>query len=72
MFPFFVDTTNIPALNPAAEGEQDTRVKKLSRSNIDKSEVVGIVFQASRGVLFSWWSSSIWCRVGLKFDTHSL
>jgi hypothetical protein len=53
MFPFFVDTTNIPALNPAAEGEQDTRVKKLSRSNIDKSEVVGIVFQASRGVLFS-------------------
>jgi hypothetical protein len=27
MFPFLVATTNIAALNPAAEGEQSTRVK---------------------------------------------
>jgi hypothetical protein len=51
MFPFLIDTTNIPAFNPAAEGARETRVNKLSRNNIYKSQVVGIVFQASRGVL---------------------
>jgi len=53
MLPFLVDTPNIPAFNPAAEGEQGSRVKKLSRSNDYKSQVVGVVFQASRGVMFS-------------------
>jgi len=51
MFPFLVDTTNITAFNPAAEREQGTRVKKLSRSNLYKAEIVGTAFQASRGVL---------------------
>jgi len=51
MFPFLVDTTNIPAFNPAAEGAQGTRVNKLSCNNIYKSQAVGIVFQASRGLL---------------------
>jgi hypothetical protein len=49
MFPFLVDSTNIPAFKPAAEGEQYTRVKKLSRSSIYKAQA----FQVSRGVLLS-------------------
>ena len=72
MCPFLVDSTNIPAFNPASEGEQGTRIKTFSRSNIYKAQVVDITFQVSREVLLSWRSSSIWRRVGLNFDTHGL
>jgi hypothetical protein len=42
-FPILVDATNIPAFNPAAEGEQENVVKKLYRSNGSEAKVLGIV-----------------------------
>jgi hypothetical protein len=72
MFPFLVGSTNIPAFNPSSEVEQDSRVKKLSRSNTYKAQVVVTAFQVLRGLLLSWWSSSTWHRVDLNFDTHGL
>jgi hypothetical protein len=53
MFPFLVDSTNIPAFNPASEVEQGTRVKKLSRSNTYKAQVVVRAFHVLRGLLLS-------------------
>jgi len=53
MCPFLVDSTNIPAFNPASEGEQGTRIKTFSRSNIYKAQVVDTTFQVSREVLLS-------------------